>query len=411
MDAPPGDFAHGTFEGVPVVRPADGDLARLAELLNTARTVTIFCGIGCAGAHREVVALAERLHAPVGYSFRGKQWMEHDNPYAVGMTGLLGWGAAYDAMHACDVLLLLGTDFPYDVFMPTSPRIAQIDLRAERLGRRSKLDLGLCGDVRETVAALLPLVEAKADRAFLDRMCERHERARRKLRTYVEHVGTRRPIHPEYVAATLDELASPDAVFTVDTGMCAVWGARYVHAAKGRRFLGSFNHGSMANALPQAIGAQAAYPDRQVISLSGDGGLAMLMGELLTLGQHELPVKIVLFNNHTLGMVQLEMEVAGFPPHGCKLKNPNFAALAEAVGLDSVRVEDPAEVRPALERVLGSKGPALLDVVTDPNVLAMPPKATITQAKGFALAMTKMAFAGELDDVTDTVMSNRRLLP
>jgi len=242
-------------------------------------------------------------------------------------------------------------------------------------------------------------------------MCERHEHARRKLQTYVEHVGTRRPIHPAYVAATLDELASPDAVFTVDTGMCAVWGARYVHAAKGRRILGSFNHGSMANALPQAIGAQAAYPDRQVISLSGDGGLAMLMGELLTLGQHELPVKIVLFNNHTLGMVQLEMEVAGFPPHGCKLKNPNFAALAQAVGLDSVRVEDPAEVRPALERVLGSKGPALLDVVTDPNVLAMPPKATIAQAKGFALAMTKMAFAGELDDVTDTVMSNRRLLP
>ena len=411
MDAPSHDFAHGTFEGVPVVRPADGDLARLAELLNTARTVTLFCGIGCAGAHREVVALAERLHAPVGYSFRGKQWMEHDNPYAVGMTGLLGWGAAYDAMHACDVLLLLGTDFPYDVFMPTSPRIAQIDVRAERLGRRSKLDLGLCGDVRETIAALLPLVEAKPDRAFLDRMCERHEHARRKLRTYVDHVGTRRPIHPEYVAATLDELASPDAVFTVDTGMCAVWGARYLHAAKGRRFLGSFNHGSMANALPQAIGAQAAYPDRQVISLSGDGGLAMLMGELLTLGQHELPVKLVCFINHTLGMVQLEMEVAGFPPHGCKLKNPNFAALAQAVGLDSVRVEDPAEVRPALERVLGSNGPALLDVVTDPNVLAMPPKATIAQAKGFALAMTKMAFAGELDDVTDTVMSNRRLLP
>ena len=411
MDAPSHDFAHGTFEGVPVVRPADGDLARLAELLNTARTVTLFCGIGCAGAHREIVALAERLHAPVGYSFRGKQWMEHDNPYAVGMTGLLGWGAAYDAMHACDVLLLLGTDFPYEVFMPTSPRIAQVDVRAERLGRRSKLDLGLCGDVRETIAALLPLVEAKPDRAFLDRMCERHEHARRKLRAYVDQVGTRRPIHPEYVAATLDELASPDAVFTVDTGMCAVWGARYLHAAKGRRFLGSFNHGSMANALPQAIGAQAAYPDRQVISLSGDGGLAMLMGELLTLGQHELPVKLVCFNNHTLGMVQLEMEVAGFPPHGCKLKNPNFAALAEAAGLDSVRVEDPAEVRPALERVLGSKGPALLDVVTDPNVLAMPPKATIAQAKGFALAMTKMAFAGELDDVTDTVMSNRRLLP
>ena len=265
--------------------------------------------------------------------------------------------------------------------------------------------------MRDTVEALLPLVEAKAEHAFLDAMRERHEHARRKLRRYVEHVGTRRPIHPEHVAATLDELASPDAVFTVDTGMCSVWSARYLHATKDRRILGSFNHGSMANALPQAIGAQVAYPDRQVISLSGDGGLAMLMGELLTLRQHELPVKIICFNNHSLGMVQLEMEVAGLPHHATELKNPNFAALAGAVGLTSVRVEDPAEVRPALERVLASKGPALLDVVTDPNVLAMPPKATIAQAKGFALAMTKMVFAGELDDVTDTVVSNWRMLP
>jgi len=411
MDAPAHSFAHGPFLAAPVVRPADGELARLADLLNTARTVTMFCGTGCAGAERQVVALAEKLKAPVGYSFRGKEWMEHDNPYAVGMTGLLGWGSAYEAMHRCDVLLLLGTDFPYDTFLPTSPRIVQVDVRAERLGRRSKLDLGLCGDVGDTIDALLPLVEAKGDRGFLDAMRERHDRARQKLRAYVDHVGTRRPIHPEYVAATLDELASPAAVFTVDTGMCAVWGARYVHAARGRRFLGSFNHGSMANALPQAIGAQAAYPDRQVISLSGDGGLAMLMGELLTLRQHDLPVKVVCFNNHTLGMVELEMEVAGFPHYGCELKNPNFATLAEAVGITGVRVEDPADVRAGLERVLACKGPALLDVVTDPHVLAMPPKATIAQAKGFALAMTKMAFAGELDDVTDTVMSNWRLRP
>jgi len=411
MDAPSDAFARGPFGARPVVRPAADDLARLADLLNAARTVTIFCGTGCAGAQRQVVALAEKLKAPVGYSLRGKEWMEHDNPYAVGMTGLLGWGAAYDAMHACDVLLLLGTDFPYDAFMPTSPRIAQVDVRAERLGRRSKVDIGLCGDVRDTVEALLPLVEAKADRAFVEAMRARYDRSRRKLRAYIEHVGTRRPIHPEYVAATLDELASPDAVFTLDTGMSTVWGARYLHAAEGRRFLGSFNHGSMANALPQAIGAQVAYPGRQVISLSGDGGLAMLMGELLTLGQHELPVKIVLFNNHTLGMVELEMEVAGYPHYACDLKNPNFAALAQAVGLEAVRVEDPAQVRPALERLLRSKGPALVDVVTNPHVLAMPPKATIAEAKGFALAMTKMAFAGELDDVTDTVMSNWRLLP
>lgn len=392
------------------MRPADADLARLADLVNLGKKVTLFCDIGCAGARDEVVALAGKLQALVGYSFRGKEWMEYDNPNAVGMTGLLGWGAVYRAMHECDVLLLLGTDFPYESFMPTAPRIVQIDVRAERLGRRSRLELGLCGDGRDTLRALLQLVEPRADRSFLDNMLERHATAERKLRAYVNRVSPRRPIHPEHVAATLDELAGPDAVFAMDTGMCAVWGARYLRASAGRRFLGSFNHGSMANALPQAIGAQATYPGRQVISVSGDGGLAMLLGELLTVAQYELPVKIVLFNNHRLGMVQLEQEAAGLPHYGVELKNPNFAALAEAVGLKGLRVEDPEQVRPALEEALGSSGPALVDVVTDPNVLSMPPRATIEQAKGFALAMTRMAFAGELDDVTDTVMANWRYL-
>jgi pyruvate dehydrogenase (quinone) len=239
-------------------------------------------------------------------------------------------------------------------------------------------------------------------------MLEQHQGAKQKLRTYVEHVGKRRPIHPEYAAATLDELAGPEAVFTIDTGMCAVWGARYLRAAPGRRLLGSFNHGSMANALPQAIGAQIAYPGRQVISLSGDGGLSMLLGELLTVAQYQLPVKIVLFDNHRLGMVQLEQEAAGLPHYGVELKNPNFAALAEAVGLKGLRVEDPAEVRPALAQALESRGPVLVDMITDPNVLSLPPRATIKQAAGFALAMTKMAFTGELADVMDTVMANWR---
>jgi pyruvate dehydrogenase (quinone) len=410
LEAPADAVARAPVTAAPVVRPADADLARLADLVNGARKVALFCGIGCAGAHGEVAALAEKLKAPVGYSFRGKEWVEFDNPNAVGMSGLLGWGAAYQAMHECDVLLLLGTDFPYESFMPTQPKIAQIDLRAERLGRRSKLDLGLCGDVRETLKALLPLVERRVDRAFLDAMLQHNVAARRKLRAYVDRISTRRPIHPEYVAATLDELAGPDAVFTVDTGMCCVWGARYLRAAEGRRILGSFNHGSMANALPHAIGAQTAYPGRQVISLSGDGGLSMLLGELLTVAQYELPVKVVLFNNHRLGMVQLEQEAAGLPHYGVELKNPNFAALAQAAGLTGLRVEDPAEVRPALEKALATQGPVLVDVVTDPNVLSMPPRATIAQAKGFALAMTKMAFTGELKDVTDTVMANWRYL-
>jgi pyruvate dehydrogenase (quinone) len=402
--------AQAPVTAVPVVRPADADLARLADLLNGGRKVALFCGIGCAGAHDEVVALAATLQAPIGYSFRGKEWVEHDNPNAVGMTGLLGWGAAYQAMHECDVLLLLGTDFPYESFLPGKPRIAQIDIRGERLGRRCKLDLGLCGDVRDTLQALLPLLKSRADRSFLDTMLERHSTASRKLRAYVDHISQRRPIHPEHVAATLDELAAPDAVFTVDTGMCAVWGARYVRAAAGRRIVGSFNHGSMANALPQAIGAQVAYPERQVISLSGDGGLSMLLGELLTVVQYQLPLRIVVFNNHRLGMVQLEQEAAGLPHYGVDLKEPNFAAVAQAIGLTGLRVEDPGEVRTALAKALATRGPVLVDVVTDPNVLSMPPKATIQQAKGFALAMMKMAFTGELHDVTDTVMANWRYL-
>ncbi|MBI1752230.1 MAG: ubiquinone-dependent pyruvate dehydrogenase [Acidobacteria bacterium] len=395
---------------LPLVRPHDADLARLADLLNQAPKVTIFGGRGCAGAHDELVALAEKLKAPVGYAFRGKEWIEYDNPFAIGMSGLLGWGAAYQAMHGCDALLLLGTDFPYESFIPTKPEIAQIDIRPERLGRRSKLDLGLCGDTRDTLGALLPLISQKTDPTFLEAMVEQHRLARLKLSAGVEAGRTRKPIHPGFVAATLDELAGPNAVFTADTGMSCIWAARYLSAAKGRRLLGSFVHGSMANALPQAIGAQAAYPDRQVIALSGDGGFAMLMGDILTLGQHDLPIKIVLFNNHALGMVQLEMEVAGMSPYGCSLKNPNFATLAQSAGLLGLRVEDPADLRPALAQVLAHTGPALIDVVTDPNVLAMPPRATVQQAAGFALAMTKIAFTGQLEDVFDTVAANWREL-
>ncbi len=395
----------------PVVRPADSDLDRLAALLNDAPRVTIFGGIGCAGAHNEVMALAKTLHAPVGFSFRGKEWLEYDNPYAVGMTGLLGWGAAFKAMHECDVLLLLGTDFPYESFMPLTPQIVQIDLRPERLGRRSKLDVGLCGDVKATIDCLLPRLRPRSDRGFLDHLREEHAAAQRKLRAYADQVSTRRPIHPEYAAAAVSEFAHADAIFTIDTGMCAVWGARYLSASPARRILGSFNHGSMANALVQAIGAQMAFPGRQVISFSGDGGLGMMLGELLTIVQHQLPIKIVLFDNHRLGMVQLEMEAAGLPHYGCERTNPNFALLAQAAGLTGMRVEDPAEVRPALEKALAAKGPVLVDVVTDPNVLSMPPKATIRQAAGFAMAMTKMAFAGELDDVLDTVAGNWRIMP
>src|SRR6266478_1735131 len=311
-------------------------------------------------------------------------------------------------MMNCEVLLMLGTDFPYRDFYPKDATIVQIDVRGEQLGRRSKLDFGFIGDTQTTLRALLPKLEQNQYQQHLKDSLEHYRKTRKSLDDLATGDSNKTPIHPQYVARVIDKLASDDAIFSCDVGTPSIWAARYLTMNGKRRLLGSFNHGSMANALPQAIGAQAAYPGRQVISLSGDGGLAMLLGELLTIAQYQLPVKIVLFDNHRLGMVQLEQEAAGLPHFGVELKNPNFAALAKAVGLTGLRVEDPAEVRPALERALATEGPVLVDVVTDPNVLAMPPKATVQQAKGFALAMTKMAFTGEADDVLDTVMANWR---
>ena len=333
MDLPAEGFSRTVLDHRPAIQPCENDLSRLADMLNSARKVTLFCGIGCAQAHDEVMALAAKVKAPVGHAYRGKSCIAFDNPFDVGMSGLLGFGAAYRAMQECDLLLLLGTNFPYDKFLPTKPKIVQLDIRVDHLGRRSRLDLGVWGDVRETIRALLPLLETKADRSFLDGMLKKHGEAIRKLNVYVDHVSKQRPMHPEPVAAVLNELASDDAIFTADTGMCNVWSSRYISATKDRRLIGSFTHGSMANALPQAIGAQLRYPGRQVIAMSGDGGLAMLMGDLLTLVQYDLPIKIVLFNNRALGMVKLEMEVAGLPDWQTDLKNPNFAKLAEAIGI------------------------------------------------------------------------------
>jgi len=392
----------------PTVRPSEQDLARLAELINSSKKVALLCGIGCENAHDEVVALAEKVKSPVGHTYRGKPFVERDNPYDVGMTGLIGFGMAYEAIHECDLLLLLGTDFPYDKFLPTKCKIAQVDIRVDRLGRRSKLDLGIWGDVRETLQALLPMLNTKADREFLDAILRKHKEALRKINVYVDHVGKRTPMHPEPVAAAMSELAAPDAIFTADTGMCNVWSARHIKATKDRRIIGSFNHGSMANALPQAIGAQCAYPGRQVISMSGDGGLAMLMGDLLTLTQHNLPIKVLLFNNGVLGMVKLEMETAGMPDYQTDLKNPNFAKVAEAMGIMGVRIENPADVTSGLKKALQHSGPALIDVVTDPNALSIPSHADRSQAVGFALAMGKMILSGNIEEVVATIEGNIR---
>jgi pyruvate dehydrogenase (quinone) len=418
----PGDVAEDEAGGAqlehtyrldqrPSARPSDAVLEEFVGLVDGARRVTLFCGRGVAGAHDEVLALAERLKAPVGHALRGKEWIQYDNPYDVGMSGLLGYGACYEAMHNCDLLVLLGTDFPYVQFMPTKPRIVQVDLRRERLGSRSRLDLGVWGDVKDTVRALLPRVAEKPDRSFLEQTLGRHRELLGRMRAYAGEVRGRRPIHPEHVAATLDELAADDAVFTVDTGMPTVWAARFINATDRRRILGSFVHGSMANALPQAIGAQLPDRGRQVIAMCGDGGFAMLMGDFLTLLQYDLPVKVVIFDNGSLGMVALEMLVAGYPPYQTALKNPDFAAVARAAGVTGIRIEDPGEVRDGLRQALEADGPVLVDVLTDPNALSMPPKITGEQVKGFALAMSRLVLSGDADEVVNMARSNLRNLP
>jgi pyruvate dehydrogenase (quinone) len=407
-DLPPESAPRSLVRRRPTVRPGEKDLARLAELINSSNKVALFCGIGCDGAHDEVVALAEKVKSPVAHSYRGKPFVEYDNPYDVGMTGMIGFGMAYEAIHECDLLVLIGTDFPYDKFLPTKTKIAQIDIRVERLGRRSRLDLGIWGDVRETLQALLPLLDTKQNREYLDTTLRKHKEKLRKMNVYVDHVGTRRPMHPEPVAAVLSEVAAPDAIFTADTGMCNVWSARHIKATKDRRIIGSFNHGSMANALPQAIGAQCTYPGRQVISMSGDGGLAMLMGDLLTITQYDLPIKVLVFDNGALGMVKLEMETAGFPDFQTDLKNPNFAKVAEAIGMMGVRIENPADLSSGLKKAMEHPGPALIDVVTDPNALSIPSHADRSQAVGFALALGKMVLSGNIEEVVDTVEGNIR---
>jgi len=404
----PADGVRSVVSRRPSVRPGEKELAQLAELINSSKKIALFCGIGCADAHDEVVAFAEKLKAPVGHSYRGKPFVEYENPYDVGMNGLLGFGAAYDAIHECDLLLLLGTDFPYDKFLPTKPKIVQVDIRVGHLGRRSKLDLGIWGDVRETIRALLPMVDAKADRSFLEAMQGKYKEAVRRLNVYVDHVGKRTPMHPEPVAAALSEIAADDAIFTVDTGMCNVWSGRYIRATKGRRLLGSFTHGSMANALPQSIGAQLSHPGRQVIAICGDGGFAMSMGDILTLTQYDLPIKIVVFDNSALDMVKLEMEVAGLPDFQTDLKNPNFAKLAEAIGIMGVRIENPADISSGLKKALEHSGPALIDVVTDPNAVSLPSHITPEQVIGFGITMGKLVLSGRIDEVVESIEANIR---
>lgn len=399
---------HPIITQRPVIRPCDSDLDRAAQMIAGAERVTIFGGHGTRDARDEVLALAQTLHAPVGYAYRGKDTLEADNPNAVGMSGLLGWGGAAQALGHCDLLLMLGTDFPYHAFLPGDATIIQVDDNPAHLGRRARVDLGLTGDVGETLRALLPRIRPRADRSFLDRTLEHHRKAVEHLQTYVDHDGSGEGLRPEMVATALSDLADDDAVFSIDTGMCNVWGARYLHMKPGRKLLASFSHGSMANAMPQAIGAKIGSPERQVIALCGDGGLSMLMGELLTASGLDVPVKLMVFNNSTLGMVRAEMMVVGYQPWGTDVKNPDFGAVARACGLHGERVEHAADVVPAVERAFAHDGPALIDFVTDPRALSMPPSTTIEQVRGFALTTSKLLFSGETAEVWSQVKSNIR---
>jgi pyruvate dehydrogenase (quinone) len=390
----------------PLVRPTERELARMQELLDQGRKVTILAGAGCAGAHAELLLVAAALQAPIVHAMRGKEHVEYSNPFDVGMTGLLGFASGYYAMLDCDVLLMLGTDFPYQQFFPDKAAVVQVDLRPENLGRRARLTLGCVGDVKETLRALLPLLAPKTDSRHLDRAVAHYRKTRQALDELATGVPGRKPIHPQYLTRVIDEQAAADAIFSCDVGSPTLWAARYLSMNGQRRLLGSFNHGSMANAMPQAIGAQLSCPGRQVISLSGDGGFAMLMGDLLTIVQQRLPIKIVIYDNGALGFVELEMKAAGLLEFGTGLQNPDFAQLARAVGIHGRRVEDPADLPGAVAEAFAHEGPSLLDVVVNRQELAMPPSIALEQAAGFTLYMLKAVMSGRGDEVLELAKTN-----
>lgn len=398
------------FTNKPVIRPSDQELKDLSDLLNGEKKIMIYCGIGAAEAHDEVVELAAKLKAPVGFSFRGKMGIQYNNPYEVGMTGLLGQPSGYHAMHEADAVLLLGTDFPYVNFMPVKNKIVQIDEKPERLGRRAKLTMGLCGNISDSIKALLPLLTEKKDDGFLKSQLEFYQKVKERQQVYVKDQGEENKIQPEFVAETINRLAADDAIFTVDTGMCCVWGARFIDGTGKRKMLGSFNHGSMANAMPMAIGAALAHPEQQVIALCGDGGLSMLLGDLATIKQYNLPIKLIVFNNRALGMVKLEMEVDGLPDNETDMINPDFALVAQAMGFKGITIAKPEEVETAISHALNEDGPVLLNIMTNPNALAMPPKIEWAQIKGMTESMTKLMLGGKMSEVLDTIKSNYKHL-
>ena len=397
--------------GSPVVFPDPAEAAALTQAINEAKTVALFVGAGVKNAREQVLALAEKIKAPIGHALGGKMYIQYDNPFDVGMSGLLGYGAAHEATHEADLLILLGTDFPYNDFLPDA-NVAQVDIDGSHIGRRTRIKYPVTGDVAATIENILPHVEEKKDRSFLDKMLKKHYgKLNHVVEAYTSGVEKHTPIHPEYIADLIDQQADEDAIFTVDTGMCNVWGARYITPNGKREQIGSFRHGTMANALPMALGAQAANPGRQVITFSGDGGLSMLMGELLTVKLHNLPVKMFVFNNSSLGMVKLEMLVQGLPEHETDHEHVNYAKIAEGAGIKHFRIEDPKDAPRLIKEALAYDGPVLIDVVTDPNALSLPPTLTFEQLLGFSKAATRTVFGGGVGQMLTMAKSNLRNIP
>ena len=409
----PGDIALAKAEAPGVSPPVGADVVRLADMINEAGKVAIFGGDGCREARDLVLQLAAILKAPVGFTFRGKQWLEHDNPYAVGMTGLLGYGGAYNSLHDADLVLLLGTDFPFSEFLPGDKvKKVQIDKNAKHIGRRTAVDLGLVGDVGTILHALLPRLREKTDTAFLEKYVKETASFEELLRHYVDKGPEIKPIRPEFLAATLSELAADDAMFFADTGTACIWMARHIKGGAKRRLFGSFSWASMANAAPNAFGAQLAFPGRQTIALCGDGGFTMLgLGDLLTQVQRKMPVIQIILNNESLDFVNIEMQEAGVVPFGVDFKNPNFAKVAEAMGAKGIRLEDPGDVREAIREALAHKGgPVVIDAVVDPYALSLPSHVPLRVAGGFTLSMTKQVLSGKMDSVIQTVKRNTGLV-
>ncbi len=393
-------------EALPLIIPSKDELKKMAAILNASKKTTVFCGHGSANAHAELIALCDTLKAPMVHSLRGKEHVEYDNPFDVGMTGLIGFASGYYAMEACDTLLLLGTNFPYRQFYPSHAHIIQVDIRGEQLGTRTPLELGVVGDIKATIQALLPLLNKKTDTSYLDHAVNHYKKSRKSLDDLATGTPGKKPIYPQYLAKAMSETATDNAIFSCDVGTPTIWAARYLKMNGKRRLLGSFNHGSMANALSQAMGAQATFPKRQVIAMCGDGGFTMLMGDIITLIQHKLPIKIIVFNNGTLGFVEMEMMVAGMLDFGTRLKNPNFAEIAKILGINGIRIEDPADVYEGVKTAFTHDGPALVDVVVNRTELAMPPSITAEQIKGFSLFMIKAIIDGRGNQVVDLIKTN-----